>query len=208
MRMHPPKQQRSRGAVSKILGAAEQLMSETSFAEDVSLKEVLESSGVSVGSFYARFDSKEAAFAALYLQVLEEFQRAYADLLSEVSTQPVGTRVDRLVKTTAELYTRRAGVARSMLLHFNREVFDPAPEVRHALGAIRGQIHQILSGARPVRGPAADEAIDFCVLLLGAAIRDRVVFRFQERIGATLSTDTFLRFLSDALTARLAAVAA
>lgn len=206
MQIKTPKQERSREALSKILDAAERVMTETTFSEDVSLKAILENSGVSVGSFYARFDSKEAAFAALYLRVLEEFEQAYADLWSEVAAAPLATRVDCLVRTTAELYTRRAGVARSMLLHFNREVFEPADDVRRALRTIGEQVGRILSGTASKRSREADDAVEFCVLLLSAALRDRIVFRFQDRIGATLSTDAFLTHLSDALIARLSAV--
>jgi hypothetical protein len=92
------------------------------------------------------------------------------------------------------------------LLHFNRDVFNPAADVRRALNTIREQVCQILSGSATTPSVEADKAIEFCVLLLSAAIRDRVVFRFQDRIGATVNTETFLTLLGDTLAQRLAAV--
>ncbi len=78
----PPQQKRSRAAMERILQAAQTLIAERGTSA-LTLADVAERAGVSVGSIYSRFSGKEALIAATQEQWLDHvtaYQQAlYAD---------------------------------------------------------------------------------------------------------------------------------
>lgn len=69
--IRPPTQRRSRETLTRLLGAARELLEEKSFNE-LSINEIVERAGSSVGAFYARFADKEALLEALAASVAGE----------------------------------------------------------------------------------------------------------------------------------------
>jgi AcrR family transcriptional regulator len=68
--MRPPKQERSRRTLERILAAARSLLSEHE-ARDVSLREIADTAEVSLSSLFARFKSKDALLDHLHEELCE-----------------------------------------------------------------------------------------------------------------------------------------
>ena len=60
-----PKQKRSEATLNKIVAAMQTLVEEKYF-EQITIAEIARESGMSVGTFYRRFENKEAALPVLY----------------------------------------------------------------------------------------------------------------------------------------------
>ena len=73
--MRPARQKRSRDLVAELMRAGLVLLKDRDF-DRLSIADLCAATGTTVGSFYARFDSKEAYVRALQLGVVEESRRA------------------------------------------------------------------------------------------------------------------------------------
>jgi AcrR family transcriptional regulator len=77
MNYKPPKQRRSQESLERILDAAETLIRERGF-EQMTIAEVVQSSGSSVGSLYARFRDKLALLRAVQVRYHARVENAIA----------------------------------------------------------------------------------------------------------------------------------
>lgn len=78
----PAAQKRSRILQDKFVAAGRTLLLETRL-EDISIPVLAEKAGSSVGGFYSRFESKEAFFEFLRVQMLAEHMKLHEEKLSE-----------------------------------------------------------------------------------------------------------------------------
>lgn len=79
--VHPPRQARSRATFEQLVAAARSLMAEGGI-EAVTVQEVVRRADVGVGSFYARFEGREALIRYLYADLwadAEDWVREYLD---------------------------------------------------------------------------------------------------------------------------------
>lgn len=93
----PPKQERSRETLDRILGAAESLLDGRPF-DDISIDDIVNRADVSRSSFYARFESKEALLPLLYERYAAAARVALAEALNVDDTVPPEVVVDQLVR--------------------------------------------------------------------------------------------------------------
>ncbi|MDB5554589.1 MAG: TetR family transcriptional regulator [Rhizobium sp.] len=80
----PPKQQRSRGRVEEILGAAKRLIGEKGI-DGVKMREIAALAGGPISSVYQYFPNKSAIIATLYQQWTEEIEGAIGGRAAEVA---------------------------------------------------------------------------------------------------------------------------
>jgi AcrR family transcriptional regulator len=115
--VQPPQQARSRETMTQILDAAARIL-ETKTFEDLTLTEIVQQAGTSVGAFYGRFKDKEGLLHALDERFFEEFERGVQDLLSRPgwSQAPLGQVVRDLTCFLAQTYERQKGLLRSLNL--------------------------------------------------------------------------------------------
>lgn len=78
-----PMQKRSRDTLEKLLATGTSLLAEKGY-EGFSIADVSARSGVSIGSLYQRFESKETMFAALQERILERIDAEQATLFSTI----------------------------------------------------------------------------------------------------------------------------
>lgn len=77
MRINAPKQKRSRETLTNLLDAAEELLEERRL-EEITIADIVERAESSIGSFYARFPSKESLVVAL-------MERYHVDAIEQVA---------------------------------------------------------------------------------------------------------------------------
>lgn len=115
--VQPPQQTRSRETMSQILDAAARILESKSF-EELTIAEVVQQAGTSVGAFYGRFKDKEGLLHALDERFFADFERGVQETLSQpgFSDAPLAHIVRQVTRFLAETYQRQRGLLRSLNL--------------------------------------------------------------------------------------------
>jgi AcrR family transcriptional regulator len=114
--IRPPRQARSERTLERILAAAESLASRRPF-DEISVDDIVECAGTSVGAFYKRFPSKQALLPG----VLARMQtRHLANLRTQLSTtaarrMPLAERVFVLLSRQADAYRAHRAMTRAIV---------------------------------------------------------------------------------------------
>jgi AcrR family transcriptional regulator len=119
-----PLQARSQRTVEAVLKAAAQVFSRRGYA-GATTNHIAEQAGVSIGSLYEYFPSKDALLVALLEQHMREGEAVLARAAAELGSRPTSldAAIRRLVHAMVELH------ARDRNLH--RVLFEEAPLPRH-----------------------------------------------------------------------------
>ena len=112
------KQQRARKTYDALVSTAFKLLADREF-DSISVAELSQAAGYSVGAFYARFKSKDELFDALIAQHIEERKRVRDPLFD---TLPEETWIHGLVADAVNYYWKRRRFWRAALI---RSMQDP-----------------------------------------------------------------------------------
>ena len=114
----PPRQQRSRDTLARIVAAAEGLLAERGSA-GLTVNELLERADVSVGSFYARFSGKEALLSYLDQRFWDDARAWWDWFLDPARWEDVPVRgiVHNLVAHLVELHRKHPERFRAFMVH-------------------------------------------------------------------------------------------
>ncbi len=114
--LNPPHQRRSQATLNRLLDAAEALLNERAW-EDITVSDIVLEAKSSVGSFYARFPSKEALVVALLDRYHEEMRGFFEDStqLAEWDTHSLPVRARRLIEEVVSVCRRKRGLLRLRL---------------------------------------------------------------------------------------------
>lgn len=112
-----PQQTRSRETMTQILDAAARIL-ETKTFEELTISEIVQQAGASVGAFYGRFKDKEGLLHALDERFFAEFERGAGDIFSqpEVDKAPPAHLIRTVTLFLAQTYQRQRGLLRSLNL--------------------------------------------------------------------------------------------
>src|SRR5690348_2503051 len=91
-----PQQERSRATIDAILTATTRILVRDGF-DHASTNRIAEAAGVSIGSLYQYFPSKEALVAALVERHIEEMTREIVVAMDEVAALPLAGGVRAVV---------------------------------------------------------------------------------------------------------------
>jgi AcrR family transcriptional regulator len=201
-RSAPPVQSRSRETLDRLAEAVESLLLTRSF-EDIPVQDIVDRAGSSVGSFYARFGSKEALLPHLYLRYhdrLEDHVRAHLrrvdwDRLDFPDT--VVALVDLLLST----YDERRELIRVLAL-FARQHPDalPADVVAHRRRIYEPFVRILLRYRDSVVHADPEAAIQFGIFFASSLAREKILFADAPHSRVTpLSREALRRESSRAL---------
>lgn len=110
-----PKQKRSEITQAKILASLNNCL-QNKYFEHISISELAEGAGVSVGTFYRRFKDKNALIPLLYDQLGEQLNDWIADFTKK-KTGTVEQAVKSLCTEVSEFIKQREGVFRTLHLY-------------------------------------------------------------------------------------------
>ncbi len=96
-----PKQKRSQVTHDKFLQSLQVCTSKAKYFEHISIKELAEGAGVSVGTFYRRFENKEALLPLLY----DAFGKELGQWIEEMEAIECDTLEDRVISLCESTYT-------------------------------------------------------------------------------------------------------
>ncbi len=120
--MRQPKQDRSRVALERLMAASREILHEGTF-ELLTIAEISKRSGVSVGSIYARFGGKEDLFIAVMMEVMQELDAEWQQLIQQLHARnlPLRQRLPALMDVRAEYLRRHAGILRPFMARADDE---------------------------------------------------------------------------------------
>jgi AcrR family transcriptional regulator len=173
-----PQQERSHETLRLLLAATERLLAKHHF-EDISIHQILAESGVSTGSFYARFRSKEDLLPHLYQDYSDELRSRMASATDPARWRGMALtpRIQLLVRQAVAAYRERPGLLRAVALLARSR---PRAVARTALqerdDQYRAAAALLLECRAEIRHPDPEIAVQTGILFVLAACRDKILF--------------------------------
>jgi AcrR family transcriptional regulator len=181
----PPRQQRSRETYERILDAADRLLAEQSF-DALRIEDLLAAARVSAGSFYARFEGKDAILAALYHRYQAELVES---LRRPAPSAPPGAgledRARVFIRARIRRYRARKGTLRAVALDLRLHPERYQAEMRELNRRATERMVEVL---RPCLNeiPGDGEArLRTMAYFVSAICRDRILFSASPHAAST-----------------------
>jgi len=127
--VNEPQQKRSRATMTQILDAAAQILESKTF-EELTVAEVVQQAGTSVGAFYGRFKDKDALLIALNQRFFETFECEFQAIvyLPGWIQQPIPDMIRDVVEFMVATYSQNRGMLRSLDLKARMQSNSPFKE--------------------------------------------------------------------------------
>jgi AcrR family transcriptional regulator len=114
-KINKPQQERSRATLQRLLEATETILNESSY-ESLTVREVLRISGVSNGSFYARFDGIEALLQELWRVVTDSMDEFFDETTLARKDWGLSQRVQWVVERRIDRFVKYRGLMRAFTM--------------------------------------------------------------------------------------------
>ena len=203
-----PRQARSHDTLRRLLDATEHLLAHQHF-EDISIHQILAASGVSTGSFYARFHRKEDLLPHLYADYSAALRaRMAADTdPARWRDRTLAARIRALVAQAVRAYRERRGLLRAVaLLARSRPAAVGKSALRERDEQYRAAAALLLECRREIKHPDPALAVSTGILFVLAACRDKILFaEAPHPASVKLTDDQLAAELAHALHAYLTA---
>jgi len=177
-RLAPPVQARSRETVNLFARATEDLLRDRPF-EEIGVQDIVRGAGRPIGSFYARFASKEALLPFLYARYHEGLEALIASRLDRVSWPKLGFErtIEELVDLILALYTERRWLIRALALFARtRPEALPADIVERRSRVYDPVVAVVLRHRARIAHPDPESAIRFGVFFVSSVAREKLLF--------------------------------
>jgi AcrR family transcriptional regulator len=191
------KQARSRETHQRLVSSCIELLGEKPF-DRVTIAEIAQGAGVSVGNFYRRFTSKEAILPDLYAEYDRRFE-GFASRISQAGDAPrtVRDNVTALVSAIADFMAQNRGLVQALHLQarLHPEIIPPQSHgERHALF---DQLKMLLPDADPERSSRVGRTVG---LLLVSTLVEQIVYpEHTPAAAAGFQTDEVVSELVDVI---------
>jgi AcrR family transcriptional regulator len=186
-RSAPPSQERSKETLERFARAAEELLAERPF-EDISVQDIVQRAQRPIGSFYARFKSKDALLPYLYGRYHEGLEDVFEKKLARhdwASLEFVAT-LEAIVDLLIAAYDERRWLIRAMAL-FTRLRPDalPADVIPRRMKLYDGIVDRVLRHSARIRHDDPAGAVRFALFLVESTMREKLLFGQAPHAGAT-----------------------
>lgn len=179
------RQKRSRKTYGALIKTGFKLLKKREF-ESITIADIAEAAGYSVGAFYARFASKDEFFQAMVAHHLQARADAHEKLLSSVSHDVL---IDELIEDIVKYYWRRRRFWRAVLM---RSASDPGfwkPINKNAGLFVEQLTARIESDAKRELTESERENIQFAIHMVLGMVNNRIVNRPRPSF---IGQDTFV----------------
>jgi len=175
--------------------AAEALLRDKTF-EEISIQDIVDRAGRPIGSFYARFRSKEALLPLLYQRYHDDLEALFVRHLGRAAENRLGLEesIQVIVDFIIDTFTSRRGLLRAITLFARRRPealpADLVPQRRriYALPAAILARHR-----NRIAHTDVDAAIEFGLYFVTTVARERVLFGDMPLARVTPITRRALR---------------
>ena len=175
----PPRQERSRAKLERILAATEELLASELF-EDVSMGAIAARAGVSVGTIYTRFPSKEALLPALFERHDASVAGVVRELLEGLArAKGLRARLRRVVAFALEYHRSRRGLLRALTVYVRAHPESVLAEtLRRRQAQYRAVAEAVAGDGRELGGRTAAriDDVEFVLGVINSVCREQVLF--------------------------------
>ena len=204
----PAVQERAHRTLEALAGAAEELLRDRPF-ESISVQDIVQRAERPIGSFYARFGSKEALLPYLYRRYHESLEAVLDARFARVDWERLDfdATVVALVDLLASLFEERRWLLRALAL-FARLRPEALPEdlVERRRRTYERPMAVLLRHRDHIAHEDPEEAVRFGIYMVLSVAREKLVFTQAPHSRITPMTASALRaHLARALHAYLAA---
>lgn len=203
----PPRQDRSRRTLERILDATENLLREKPF-EDITVAEVVRHAKSSVGSFYARFGSKEGLLPHLYQRYDRELTPRIDRQLRDVqrSNPSLSELAQWSVALFATIYRRQRWLFRALGLYSRTHPQATGGDLQKRRNALHRRIAETFAEhAAKIRHPDPIAAVELALFVVAAACREKILFEAPHARATKVSDRELKKELTSMLLAYLTA---
>ena len=203
--MRLPRQPRSRASFERIITAAHDLIAESGL-EGATVQAILLRSGVGSGTFYARFDGRDALLAYLAIRFRSDAEEGWAGVLSPRRWEAAGPReiVTQFTRMAVVWMHAHGALLRAFLIHAmtygGYDLLDQTAELDNTVAD--HLIGLLLPRAEEYTHDEPERAIRLATLQVFATLRSRFIFAWGDRPDgiedqqlASELASVFLRYL-------------
>ena len=188
-----PVQERSRRTLDRLLDGAESVLSEKSWPE-ISIQDIVKRARSSVGSFYARFDSKEQLLVRLSGRLSDDVAATFEQLNALSTTLSATQFIERAISELINFHHRRRGLIRALTLvpRLDSSSALRSDGLRNAdvFGSLAARISEISNSPERAR---------LGLFVVSLAIREAVIFPDISKSLLSFDHNTLARELSTIL---------
>lgn len=193
----PPRQRRSQESLERILDAAESLIRERGF-DSMTIAEVVQRSGSSVGSLYGRFHNKLGLLQAVQVRYHARVQNGIFTAFSgdHPSDESLAEAVARIVGVLSHQVLSDPELFRAFVL---QAVFDPGVRAQgeRTNAERRDKVVEILMSHRDeIHHPDPGQAARWLYSMLMAALRERVTYGEGAELSGGFADEVFVAELT------------
>lgn len=195
-----PVQARSRQTMTRILDAAEALLTASSI-DAVSIADITAKAGVAAGSFYTRFADKEDLLARLFERYLDDLRAVAGRVLPELRAETrLERRVELVIDAVTGMFAQRRGVVRSVLMKLRHDPNYQNPEMMQEFQDFYELAGELLVGdGEGVGARDPRSAGRFCMQIIASYCRDAMLFEeFPVQMTTPSRDPAFKTALKDA----------
>ena len=200
-----PRQLRSRASFERMITAAHDLIAESGL-EGATVQGILLRSGVGSGTFYARFDGRDALLAYLALRFRSDAEEGWAGVLSPPRWEEAGPKeiVTQFTRMAVVWMHAHGALLRAFLVHaMTYEGYDLLEKTAELDNIVADHlIRVLLPRAEEFTHDEPEQAIRLATLQVFATLRSRFIFAWGDRPDgiedqqlATELASIFLRYL-------------
>jgi len=174
----PPSQQRSRETLARIVSATERLLHDRNF-EEITVAEIAKTAHSSVGSFYARFEDKDALLDYLDIVHAEKLIERITEYSEDERWQ--GAHIEELVREVIRFligfFKEHKGLLRALTVRA-RLTDEPrfAEVTRRVNNRVPELIRLVLSRRSEIAHPSPDQAVYLGFVMILSTLRERLLF--------------------------------
>jgi AcrR family transcriptional regulator len=180
-----PRQARSRALVEAVLDATERVLAEEG-PEYATTTRIAEIAGVSVGSLYQYFPSRDALLAAVIERRVERDEQQLLTLAAELADAPLATALRAGARFVVDVYRREPDLYRTMVDEMDRVARDARVQVMMD-DAIARTVAMLAPHREALRVDDLELAAYVLVTAQVAVVRDAVRHRPELLEGTRLA---------------------
>jgi AcrR family transcriptional regulator len=188
-------QARSRETQERLFSAAEGLFAKNGIAE-TTIQDIVTAAEASIGSFYARFEDKQAFLAAFYARYYDTGSARQAVNFSadEWEGHSAAELIVRWIELRIRYFRERRDLVRAVLMH-TRAHHEPEfrrHAARFAAETLARMESLMLARRSEIGHPHPQRAILYALMMVEAMLKDVILFS-DRRSPALATTDDELR---------------
>jgi AcrR family transcriptional regulator len=202
-----PRQRRSLATLNRLLDATEELLNER-VLEEITVADIVARAGSSVGSFYARFPTKDA----LVIELLERFHRhAVAEIAGlseseEWTSRDLESRARAYIERVVDISRRRRGLLR---LRLRRRITPGAvvlPDDSERGVQLVDSLRRLFAGLDDEIAHAdKDRALDFALRIIDSVASSAILVDVTSKAFGTVRDEELVEQLESVVTGYLRA---